>query len=293
MSMQSGWRWCRKCESLYYSRNPSPGACAAGGTHDSSQSGAYSFRLAEGQPGVQGGWRWCAKCQVAFYTANPGQGVCPAGGAHDGGRSGHYSTPIGDVVPHAQAGWRWCRKCQGLFFGGHPQHQGRCPAGGQHDQGGSAHYAVFSEVTPLGEIICDWPSITFRSGVPVGGNSKLSLYPNGDYYFSGHFHDSGFPSYDLNLVFAVKSAVGTVLTFVETGRTHGTIDPGSRDYDWVRRGNSADVAAIWDDLSASYLWRGHAAVDLNLVTSWQNIKAAIGVVSEVISVVGPIVATVS
>ncbi len=38
---QAEWRWCRKCEALYFAGGDSLGACAAGGSHDSSGSGNY------------------------------------------------------------------------------------------------------------------------------------------------------------------------------------------------------------------------------------------------------------
>jgi hypothetical protein len=51
----------------------------------------------------------------------------------------------------------------------------------------------------------DWDSgyITFNNGVPVGGYSHLTLYMDGTYMFTGHFHDSGATEYNMNLVWAV------------------------------------------------------------------------------------------
>lgn len=37
---QEGWRWCHKCEGMFYSLSESS-ACPAGGAHDASQSGTY------------------------------------------------------------------------------------------------------------------------------------------------------------------------------------------------------------------------------------------------------------
>src|SRR5437879_3945417 len=45
MSMQSGWRWCQKCQGLVFAGNPSPGPCPAGGQHDGGQSGAYAVQF--------------------------------------------------------------------------------------------------------------------------------------------------------------------------------------------------------------------------------------------------------
>ena len=37
---QEGWRWCHKCELMFFSLNPGS-VCAAGGAHDGSKSGTY------------------------------------------------------------------------------------------------------------------------------------------------------------------------------------------------------------------------------------------------------------
>ena len=43
-SYQEGWRWCHKCEGLFFAGHPSQGRCPAGGSHDASQSGRWTTR---------------------------------------------------------------------------------------------------------------------------------------------------------------------------------------------------------------------------------------------------------
>jgi len=43
---QSNWRWCTKCHALAFAGHPSPGACAAGGSHDHTGSGDYGLFFA-------------------------------------------------------------------------------------------------------------------------------------------------------------------------------------------------------------------------------------------------------
>lgn len=43
--MQSGWRWCRKCEGLFFAFNAGKGRCPAKGAHDKSQSGDYNVEF--------------------------------------------------------------------------------------------------------------------------------------------------------------------------------------------------------------------------------------------------------
>jgi hypothetical protein len=97
---QHNWRWCSKCQGLWYAaatQNPN-GVCPAGGTHSKSGSGDYALY---GDPDgsfsstvmAQRNWRWCSKCQGLWYAAatqNP-NGHCPAGGTHVHSGSGDYA----------------------------------------------------------------------------------------------------------------------------------------------------------------------------------------------------------
>jgi hypothetical protein len=103
--IQTGWRWCHKCQGLFFANNASQGVCPADNqSHDSSESEAYNFWVGDGTIFVatlpimsgQKGWRWCRKCQGMFFTENPNQGVCPAGQAHDGSGSWRY-TMLWDI----------------------------------------------------------------------------------------------------------------------------------------------------------------------------------------------------
>jgi len=157
---QLDWRWCYKCEGLFFAGHPTKngapwfGVCPAGGglPHDASQSGAYMIMLGgesaaaarAGDMGAsvdssaqQGDWRWCHKCEGLFFAGHPSKGVCPADRGitpHDASQSGHYAVLFDDGVgvENAQNSWRWCHKCEGLFFAGHPI-MGQCPAGLSHD----------------------------------------------------------------------------------------------------------------------------------------------------------------
>lgn len=90
---QSNWRWCNKCQGLFFAGNFTTGTCPAGGGHDYTGSLNYTlnnFSLLGGD----NNWRWCAKCQglftIAFVLVSP----CPAGGTHDASGSGTYTLPV-------------------------------------------------------------------------------------------------------------------------------------------------------------------------------------------------------
>jgi hypothetical protein len=138
--VQGSWRWCHKCQGLFYGGH-STSRCPAGGAHENV--GSFNYHLAHNlapTAGWQGNWRWCGKCQGLFYGGHSSS-VCPSGGAHDGSGSFDYHLHhAAGGAPDLQASWRWCNKCQGLFYGGHSSSV--CPAGGGHDSAGSFDYSL-------------------------------------------------------------------------------------------------------------------------------------------------------
>jgi hypothetical protein len=90
---QSGWKWCNKCQCLFFG-DPihDPNACVAH-THNDIGSGDYFL---ETSGGGQSDWRYCSKCQGLFFAGTPGSnlGVCPAGGNHtDSGSADYFLSP--------------------------------------------------------------------------------------------------------------------------------------------------------------------------------------------------------
>jgi hypothetical protein len=158
MSDQAGWRWCDKCQGMFFNDNPSKGVCPAdGNAHDASHSGRYMMIRGEteapepsgpetfGNVGQQGDWRWCSKCQGLFFAGHSVHGVCPADRQqHSTAGSGHYAMSNGGN----QHNWRWCHKCEGLFFDGNAS-KGVCPRDLQaHDGSESRNYGMFFETEP-------------------------------------------------------------------------------------------------------------------------------------------------
>ncbi len=141
---QRNWRWCKKCQGLWFGGNVGS-KCPAGGAHSKTGSGNYSLvHNATSVPG-QANWRWCKKCQGLWFAGNPTQGKCPAGGGHTKTGSGNYTLAHGAGA--GQTNWRWCNKCQGLWFAGNPA--SKCPAGGAHSQTGSGNYRLVPVTTTV------------------------------------------------------------------------------------------------------------------------------------------------
>ncbi|MBL8188157.1 MAG: hypothetical protein JNK38_09120 [Acidobacteria bacterium] len=138
---QDGWRWCNKCQGMFFS-GAGAGKCPAGSGHDANGSGNYmlTFMHDETAQQTQDNWRYCKKCQGLYFAGN-NAGVCPAGAAHDGTDSGNYVLGVSSTsIPNSQNNWRWCKKCQGLFFA--DNNAGKCPVSNTHDASGSGNYRL-------------------------------------------------------------------------------------------------------------------------------------------------------
>jgi hypothetical protein len=135
---QQHWRWCHKCQGLFFGDNPGS-HCPAGGGHGNVGSGNYHLATDPAAPGQQH-WYWCHKCQGLFFGDHPNS-VCPAGGTHENKGSGNYRL-LDNAQPNepSQGKWHWCYKCQGLFYSGNPG--SHCPAGSAHASVGSGDYRL-------------------------------------------------------------------------------------------------------------------------------------------------------
>jgi hypothetical protein len=133
-------------------------------------------------------------------------------------------------------------------------------------------------------------TITFDNGVPVGGWMTLALFEDGTYSFSGHFHDSGFPSYDVDAVWVIVSSSGKAFTFEVKGEMYGTVDSGSRDYDFAQNGQNDQLKEAWADLCAGYTWRWSAYVNWDVQAAVNDVVNALKVAGTVIAAVVAVVA---
>ncbi|TCZ53400.1 hypothetical protein EXY23_24715 [Roseicella aquatilis] len=138
-TLQDGWRQCRRCLGMVFTREATPGRCSAGGDHQTVGLGV-ALQFGEGGDGMEAGWRHCAKCHGLAFTGGA-PGPCPAGGQHEAAGSGSLVLRLGTPARGQQGGWRRCSKCQGLALtNGRPG--GACPAGGMHETAGSQAYVV-------------------------------------------------------------------------------------------------------------------------------------------------------
>ncbi len=132
MLQQQDWRYCQKCNALYYDGYPDKGHCQAGGAHVAQ---GYNFSLsydAAETPAAQTAWRYCAKCNVMYYDGYPDKGQCVAGGGH--AAQGYNFTLPHDIPSNsnAQAAWRYCQNCHAMFYDGYST-KGHCPGNALFD----------------------------------------------------------------------------------------------------------------------------------------------------------------
>ena len=73
---QSDWRWCSKCQGLWFS-GTTGSKCPSGGGH--SQTGSGNYSLSHNAPNIpeQSHWRWCNKCQGMFWAGPVTQALSP------------------------------------------------------------------------------------------------------------------------------------------------------------------------------------------------------------------------
>jgi hypothetical protein len=147
---QGGWRWCRKCEGMWFADGGEErkGKCPAGGSHNTTDSGSYILVQNDDNAAGQQGWRWCKKCEGLWFAdgGETRKGRCPAGETHEATDSGNYVLILDDDNATGQQGWRWCKKCEGLWFAdGGEKRQGKCPAGETHETTGSGKYTLVQE----------------------------------------------------------------------------------------------------------------------------------------------------
>jgi hypothetical protein len=118
--------------------------------------------------------------------------------------------------------------------------------------------------SPPDRLDIDTGPIVFKSGVPVGGNAHLTLFNDGNYEFSGHFHDSGATEYNVGIVIAVKDGANNAIAFEHQGHVSGTFESGPRDNDWNDTGQRPEIARDWWDIASANAshWEAEANIDL-------------------------------
>jgi hypothetical protein len=154
---------------------------------------------------------------------------------------------------------------------------------------------TFWDVVDLGgvpsEVSFHANSIVFPDPTPVGGFAHITLRQDGSVTYNFHFHDSGFPSFDVNSIWGVKDIANRLYTVAVSGHTAGTGEPGASDFDVTDSASNPMVAQNWPAIACGLAKATcNSRVDLDLSAIINDVKQAVGVVIQVIAIVGPLLA---
>jgi hypothetical protein len=221
-STQPDWRFCDKCNCMFFNGAPTKGRCAGGGAHEGQ---GFNFKLPYGNlpetAKAQAQWRFCDKCFSMFYNGGKDKGHCPAGGGHNA--QGFLFRLPHDINPDGsnQGSWRFCSKCSAMFYDGAPG-KGHCAGGGAHTAQG------FQFVLPHGPTSQNLEeehfsqTITTPSGTALGGKVDLTLRSDGSFKAHFHMHDSGVPDYKFLVRAVFLASNGMAFALQHSGHVEGT-----------------------------------------------------------------------
>lgn len=219
---QAEWRFCSKCNSMFFNGAPKKGRCPAGEGHAAQ---GFNFSLPYGNlpeaPKAQANWRFCDKCFSLFFNGASDKGRCPAGGGHNA--QGFLFRLPHDVNADAnnQGAWRYCSKCHAMFYDGYGN-KGKCAAGGAHTAQGFQFVLGHGPASDFAGEVHFHQVITTPSGTALGGNVDLTLRSDGTYKAHFHMHDSGLPDYNFLVRAVFVASNGLVLALQHSGHVEGT-----------------------------------------------------------------------
>jgi len=197
---QTDWRWCKKCDSLFFGGSIGVAKCSSGGNHTAESSGNYVLGTKQGaawtvpkpvevpKPGIEENFRWCYVC-ACMIRCNSGNGVCVNGAQHDISKSGNYCIHhTGAPNTHqTQGSFGQCTKCNVLTY---KNYAGSCWAGGQHTFA-SAEYFVSREAWNGTANQADWRWCKRCSSIFFGGSIGVAKCPSGQ----GHTTEDSYTYY--------------------------------------------------------------------------------------------------
>ena len=93
---ERSWRWCNKCQGLWWGGFQAQSTCPEGGQHSLTGSPNYSLvhSATPTPPNHEALWRWCNRCQGLWWGGFQAQSTCPEGGQHSLTGSPDYHLPM-------------------------------------------------------------------------------------------------------------------------------------------------------------------------------------------------------
>ena len=279
---QTDWRFCQKCNAMFFDGAPDKGHCPAGGAHVAQ---GFIFQLPHDgplTPTAQADWRFCNKCFDMFFDGFPNKGRCAAGGAHVA-QGFNFHLPH-DVPGPGQASWRFCQKCNAMFYDGAPN-KGSCPAGGGHLAQGYNFVLPFTPPPPPDTVTFDPGALTVPSPLAVQGHVHVLMRKNGDFTFSSHVHNAGAGPIHYTIRGVLVTATGIVFTFEHSGHCEGTSNRVDHPFSALRRddswappsGHNPMITREFDGIAQGAVFKG------NLSAADKLAGSVVGALKELVS----------
>jgi hypothetical protein len=83
-------------------------------------------------------------------------------------------------------------------------------------------------------------------GVALGGHQTVTFERDGGFRHQGHMRATGFPSFQFGVRTVFSNDAGVPIVTGETGRVHGTNEPGDRESSWDKTDHDGLVALHWE-----------------------------------------------
>jgi hypothetical protein len=83
-------------------------------------------------------------------------------------------------------------------------------------------------------------------GVALGGHQTITFERDGGFRHAGHLRASGFPSFQYGVRVVFSNDAGVPLVTGQTGRVHGTNEPGDRESAWDKSDRNGLIALHWE-----------------------------------------------
>jgi len=181
---------------------------------------------------------------------------------HFQGGSIYWTPSIGAHEVHGAIRDKWASMGWERSFLGYPtSDEMSAPSGGgrvSNFEHGHINWTSSGGAVPSVEIVHHHADITTQDWAPIGGWVDVVVNKLGDFTFSGHMHDSGFPNihFALGIVLMTPSGVGYGFAREHTLDGTVTIFGRNRDDDWTDTGKNDPMAVNWEQVTGSTLhWR--------------------------------------
>jgi LGFP repeat len=179
---------------------------------------------------------------------------------HFQGGSIYWTPSTGAHEVHGAIRDKWAAMGWERSFLGYPTSDELADPGGRvsHFQHGDITWSTGKGAVVSPETQHFHSDVTTQDWAPLGGTIDVVMNILGNYTFTGHMHDSGFPNIDYTLGVIIMTPSGIGFSLSHTGHLDGTITIFSRhrDDDWTDTNVNPEFQKNWDQIRQGRLfWR--------------------------------------